>query len=119
MKKLILAGCAIACCTIHSFNLQAYNQEIHDQIKQLPDSIVKNIQWQYLDSFICHDNKNDAQLLRQNRIQGRDDHFQDTIYIMQQIGELGNFDIMLWDKQKSLSYSYETGMIKISNSLTI
>lgn len=34
-----------------SFNLQTYNQEIHEQIKQLPDSIVKNIQWQYLDSF--------------------------------------------------------------------
>ena len=35
------------------FNLQACNQQIHNQIKRLPDSIVKNIQWQYLDSFIC------------------------------------------------------------------
>ena len=92
------------------FNLQACNQQIHNQIKQLLDSIVKNIQWQYLDSFICFNCKAN---------QGQNDHtrdFQDTIYIMQQSGLQGDFNMTLWDKQKSVSYTNETGQIKETNS---
>ena len=101
------------------FNLQACNQQIHNQIKQLPDSVVKNIQWQYLDSFICFNCKANVYVARKNGIQGQDDHtrdFQDTIYIMQQSGLQGDFNMTLWDKQKSVSYTNETGLIKETNS---
>lgn len=101
-----------------SFNLQVYNQEIHNQIKQLPDSIVKNIQWQYLDSFICFNNEYDIHLVWRKRIQERNDcikYLQDTIYIMQLNGLQGDFKMTLWNKKKNLSYSNETGLIKETN----
>lgn len=102
-----------------SFNLQAYNQVIHNQIKQLPDSIVKSIQWQYLDSFICSDSKNVVHDVRLNRNRERNGYakdLQDTIYIMQLSGLQGDFDMTLWDKRKCLSYTNETGLIKETNS---
>lgn len=101
------------------FNLQACNQQIHNQIKQLPDSIVKNIQWQYLDSFICFNCKANVHVVWKNGIQEQNDHtrdFQDTIYIIQQSGLQGDFNMTLWDRQKSVSYTNETGQIKETNS---
>lgn len=84
------------CTSLQSVKLSKYSTQGYPCIEYpnpLPDSIKKLIHWNYLDSLAYS-------------------KASDTVYIVEQNGIQGEFNIMLWNKTTTLSYTNESGVIE-------